>query len=463
MRNAIAATIVNLVLACATVLLLAACTLLHGNGSVSLVEGNRSAAVYHGKIKLDRQDADSHYALGCALQKRNRNRLAVQEFKHAVQYDPLHVKAYNALGVSSDALGDYTTAVVAYKAALSIDPHLDYVLNNLGYSYLLQGRFNLAIESFQKAVALDGDNPRYRNNLALAYARNGDYNAAFNVFKVGGDEAAAHLKVAKLYYREGLYKKAAAHFEMASALKPGDPETDKGFNAAASLARIHKDSDDRVNKTEAPPVQHTEKQTAPGNQTARYDNDGFYTIPAGRIEDLESADIDQTETASSNGDSSDETDSPIYTVSLARTADPAAESAAAKRELTLASLKVLDESQALERLRLEAPDVKDRPARRVKIEVSNGNGVRHMARRVGNYLKSKGFILMYLSNAGSFNHTETSIYYAKGYLKEAYRLSQDLPGLQRLEEVPEVRNGNAAISVLVGKDILDYSKLFERG
>jgi len=41
-------------------------------------------------------------------------------------------------------------------------------------------------------------------------------------------------------------------------------------------------------------------------------------------------------------------------------------------------------------------------------------------------LKGDGVILMYLSNARHFKHEETKIYYARGYLREAYQLAQKL-------------------------------------
>jgi hypothetical protein len=102
-------------------------------------------------------------------------------------------------------------------------------------------------------------------------------------------------------------------------------------------------------------------------------------------------------------------------------------------------------------------------APRIKIEVSNGNGIRRMARNVGYFLSGRNVILMYLSNARHFNYDETRIYYTPGYLMEAYELAQKLPGRQTLEEVPEVRDGNAEISVLIGKDLVPHLNLFRKG
>jgi hypothetical protein len=94
--------------------------------------------------------------------------------------------------------------------------------------------------------------------------------------------------------------------------------------------------------------------------------------------------------------------------------------------------------------------------------VSNGNGVNRMARRVGNFLKGNGVILMYLSNASHFNHEETKIYYTRGYLREACQLAQKLVGRQSLEEIPTVRGGKAEISILIGKDLVPLA-LFQKG
>jgi len=265
------------------------------------------------------------------------------------------------------------------------------------------------------------------------------------------------LNIARLYYRNGLYEKAGAHFARASALKPSDADIDRGLAAATSLARIQANSKNPLEEKEACPTPKAEKQVA------RYDVDGFYTIPAGAIEDLEIIKTDLINLAEKSYDFSKEDDQPIYTVTLARIASKEEERARTRKTLEAKRLKILDEDQALELLDLKAADAVKRSGTRVKIEVSNGNGVRHMARRVGNYLRDKGFILINLSNASHFNHDGTSIYYAKGYLREAYRLSQELPGFQSLEEVPVIRNKNAKISILIGRDLTDYLSLFEQG
>ena len=68
---------------------------------------------------------------------------------------------------------------------------------------------------------------------------------------------------------------------------------------------------------------------------------------------------------------------------------------------------------------------------------------------------------MYLSNADHFNYGKSRITYTRGNLDEAYRMSQAIPGLQSLEEVAAIRQGNADIRILLGNDLAEYVALFE--
>ena len=171
MRKSIVFSLFFLVAGCIMVLLFSACTLFSDSAKDSVVWKGKDAEKFIESIRARRGNAESSYNLGCHFQVRKKHKLAIIEFNKALECDPNYIKAYNALGVSYDALGDYALAVSSYKNALKIDPNLDNVLNNLGYSYLLQDKPDLAIESFKKAIALDSDNKLYHNNLGLAYAK----------------------------------------------------------------------------------------------------------------------------------------------------------------------------------------------------------------------------------------------------------------------------------------------------
>ena len=372
MRKAIATITIALVLACTTVALISACTLFRSNGISRFKISDQDAAKFLADTEARQADAESHYRLGCNLQERNKHYLAVVEFKTAVEKDPGHVAAYNGMGVSLDALGDYDNAVAAYSAALKIDQNLDYVHNNLGYSYLLQGRPDLAIESFKRAVALDDKNQRYRNNLGLAYAKSGRYDDAFAEFKASGDEADAHLNIARLYYRNGLFKEAKVHFAQASVLRPSDAAvTDRGIAAAGSLAEIH------ATTKKSPEVKENILVKKEEQHIDVFDDEGFYTIPAGAIEDLGVEAFAELNLFEKSYDASiiGRNEAPMYVATLAQASNPEEAIEETGKILEEKRLKLINEAQALALLNQDVADKTKRPEPRIKIEVSNGNGV----------------------------------------------------------------------------------------
>jgi hypothetical protein len=97
-----------------------------------------------------------------------------------------------------------------------------------------------------------------------------------------------------------------------------------------------------------------------------------------------------------------------------------------------------------------------------EIEISNGNGVNRMARRVGHYLVGKGFNVADLSNAPHFGYPKTEIYYRRGYLYDAYRVAREIPGYQDLEEVEDLDNGEIKIRVLIGKNLVPFNHMFKQ-
>jgi hypothetical protein len=96
-----------------------------------------------------------------------------------------------------------------------------------------------------------------------------------------------------------------------------------------------------------------------------------------------------------------------------------------------------------------------------EIEVANGNGVTHMAKRVGNYFNTKGLKVSKITNAEHFNFRKTKIYYLKPYLHDAYVVAQQIPGWQNMKEVDAFNCENIKIRVLIGKDMIPYHSFGE--
>jgi Flp pilus assembly protein TadD len=477
---------------------------------------NEDVAQFFDSIRPHKGNIDSIYGLARHLQERKKHKLAIEEFKKVIGLNPTFAKAYNAIGVSYDMLGEFPHAVQSYKAALAWNPDLDYVHNNLGYSYLLQGDIDSAIGAFQRAITLDNKNKRYHNNLGMAYAKKDEFDLAFEEFKLAGDEGSAHYNIAQFYYQNGLYAQAKSHFAKASAMNPANRDTKVGLRAAKNLATISlsraekrsmpfpgemsppadkQPSEERDKTTPATEAREAEKniETRKPNiplldktqEKVQRDKEGTqYVIHAGAFRNRTYAEVmrkrlkDKGYTACIVKEQRRE---PLYMIKVGGFSSRRdAEKEARKLEGEGVKTFMVPEKNETEEslliahvanakgIKPNAPDPetyrkKRDPLRDIDIEISNGNGVRHMARTVGNYLKEQGFKDPFLTNATHFNHGETKIYYCNGYLQDAYVLAQQIPGYQNMEKVLRFEKSDTKVKLLIGKDLIRFKKVFTGG
>jgi tetratricopeptide (TPR) repeat protein len=359
---------------------------------------------FFSQVRPSQGNPDSHYLLGCYYQERGRHREAIEEFQKVLLIDPNYVKAYNGMGVSYDLSRDSSKATEVYQKALKINPKLDYVLNNLGYCYLLQGHNDEAISAFEKAIVLNHREARYHNNLGLAFAQRDQLELAFSEFVKAGDESEAHYNIARLYYEKGRYHEAREHYAKALGLNPQSTMARTGAEVVNALARIFQPSSQDAG---------SEALVEPESPTIDFER--------------------------------------IQTYCRAQIAAHILRTANLEREETLLS------SQQGERRKLTSTTIKE-----TGIEISNGNGVNRMARRVGNYLKERGLSVVRLTNANHFRHRETKIFYREGYDEAAEHIGEQMP-LFPGTEVKKLDRAYVKVKVLIGKDLVPYNKMFKEG
>jgi len=347
------------------------------------------------KIRTPLGNPNSHYLLACYYQERGRHKEAIGEFNKVIFIDPLHVKAYNGLGVSYSELKDYSKAISAYLAALKLNPELDYVHNNIGYSYLLQGDTDAAIDALRKAAELNSKSTRIHNNLGMAYFMKGETEKAREEFQIGGGDAWAAYNMARLYYQNDMFYEAREHFTRALDMNPSLPGAQKGMEASDTLYRI--------------------------------------------------------------------------TQALSENADDAGDSVIAD-EQAIDSGNLIPKRETME-IEVPPPDLavvakqvdSEKRLKDVEIEVSNGNGVSHMAKNVGSYLKKRGYKVVRLTNAGHFNHSKGNITYGKEYFDAAKAVAEEIPQMTDLRMANGGHRGEVKIKVLLGKDLIPYNKFYKAG
>ena len=473
-------------------ILLVTCSFLFSTGCSGLRDwwgynastANSDLNQFYSSVRPVNGTVESDYRLARYFQKRGKHQFAVDELLNAIRKDPSFIKAYNALGVSYDHLGHFDLAVKSYKFALLLNPDLDYVHNNLGYSYLLNGNLDAAIDAFRKAVALDDTNKRYHNNLALAYVRKGQTDMAFEEFKLAENESDTRYKTTQTFKDpdpspspketaidtspEGItpYDNIPKNVETSHFLAVKEHGLSKD-NPEYALIPDNIDEMDLLEKS----VQNEVKSSnlnSPQENTDKIEDPVNYTVQVSASENF----MDATrliEMLTKNGfpcpylnKVGDE--NTFYRVRLGNFIDKeAADQWLSDLTHTLgykpfialedehAKKIILSDKQDCFNDKVDAPSM----IHLLDIEISNGNGVRHMARNLGIYLNAKGFRATRLTNADNFNYPETKIYYRKGYRQDALRLAEDIPGRQKATNVIELNQvKRRAIKVLIGKDLV---------
>jgi Flp pilus assembly protein TadD len=381
------------------------------------------------------------------FQKIKKHKIAIEALYEVVRKQPMHIRAFNAMGISYDHLGDHSQAIKAYQYALKLDPNFDYAHNNLGYSYLLNGNPDLAIEAFQKAISLNESNKLYHNNLGLAYAENEQFDLAIAQFSFDGDEITANRKLGKLFYQKGKFELSKKYFAKADQLDASSanitPVDTLPTKESIGSPLDSPTKDEEVTKSESLAIIS--------------DNDPQSLKAENILISKNFSSKNNKENALSKTDLEMRTiDSQKYSTEISKTSDQYE-----KKKEYMVNTELYDNNEYSKRT--SSIVTEDRNNKHflidAEIEVSNGNGVNHMARRVGNYFEKKRINVSRLTNAEHFNFKETKIFYLRRYLHDAYIVAQHIPGWQNMKEVDELSRENIKIKVLIGKDLIPYHSL----
>ncbi len=137
-------------------------------------------AAFRRAIAADLGNADALRGLGITLIARDMPHHAIEYLEEAIAARP-DSRAYNAMGVALDMVGERVSAREAYGAGLAGDPENLSLLNNFGLSLTLSRHYAEAIAVLGRAVDNPKATPRHRQNLALAYGLAGRLDKAAEV------------------------------------------------------------------------------------------------------------------------------------------------------------------------------------------------------------------------------------------------------------------------------------------
>jgi hypothetical protein len=85
-----------------------------------------------------------------------------------------------------------------------------------------------------------------------------------------------------------------------------------------------------------------------------------------------------------------------------------------------------------------------------------------MAARLQNFLKEKGFKVVKITNANTFEHITTKIFYYNGHRKDVDRLIQEIAFCPDERSVIELKNFGHRIKIIIGKDIMKQNEVLAK-
>jgi len=198
-----------------------------GMGKTLLKAGHTQRAIntYKLLIDLEPQNAQAHYELANAYQKRGGPSLqnAVDHFQRTVSIDPDHFDAYFNLGRIYRRDKKYDLARKNLENATRISPKIPAAWEELGYVLTALNETKKAILAFQKALELDQGNPTTRTNLGKVLVADGANDAAIGHFQI---VLAKYPKYAEASYGMGL-----------AYCQKGDPDESQRYLKKATIYR----------------------------------------------------------------------------------------------------------------------------------------------------------------------------------------------------------------------------------
>jgi tetratricopeptide (TPR) repeat protein len=310
-------------------------------------------------------------------------------------------------------------AIEEFKRVLAIDPNHAKAYNGMGISYDLLGDYSNAIEAYEGALALNPDLDYVYNNLGYSLLLKGEFNPAIAAFR----KAISLNDQNKLYHN---------NLGLAYAMRGDDELAFIELRLAGDATKAHYVLG-KICYQKGSYIEARERFAEALANNPSLPNAENYLKAATILAKIAETESSQQAVSGimspGNGNkvvSESEHDAVIGRTDAAKGAE--------NNNAVLVSL----------------------PEQDVEIEVSNGNGVRHMAKRLGSYLNERGFQRVRLTNASHFGYASTRIHYRHGYLNEAAIVGENLPMYRDMREVKALSKRDTKIRVIIGKDLIRH-------
>ena len=302
------------------------------------------------------------------------------------------------------------------------------LLYEIGRDHFAQARYTLATESFEKALATDAKFLEARNALGIAWATRGNYEEAIvhleRAVREAPERADFHNNLGYAYHLQGRIQEALPRFRQAATLEPENVR----FQGNLQTALMQSSGSPQVasNQTTGP-VRVGEAPRAP----ARTATTALRWSPEGEKAALAAEATNRRASAT-----------------VSRTEVPATSSPGPQASV-VARIDPTPDPKLTEPIR--PPSASGNEPTVVGFEISNGNGVAGMARRVAALLRSHGIQVNRLTNQPKFAQSTTQVQFRPGHEQDAIRMQSALSSPVTMVESDNMRK-DVNVRLVIGRD-----------
>jgi tetratricopeptide (TPR) repeat protein len=159
------------------------------------------------------------------LAVRNRDySTCAQLLEQVVAIDANYKNAWNYLGWTYNALGQYGKAEAALRKAILVNPSDPRAYNNLGQALVYQKKYDEAIPQFVKQIELNPRDQWASANLGRVYLLTKQYDKAIAILQsataISPLDASIQFNLGRAYFKSNEPQKAAEALEKSAQLQP---------------------------------------------------------------------------------------------------------------------------------------------------------------------------------------------------------------------------------------------------
>jgi len=206
-----------------------------------------SDEIYKNEIrKIDYRLADVHHNLGVMLEKNEKDKQAIENYKIAINLNPNLIESRNNLGILLQKQSKYDSANEEYEAIMGINPRYSRVYANQGI--LMDEQGNTKVEnSFKEAIDIDPNVADFHYDLAIFYHKLStlmqrleerydeaeiEYKKAISIHRTHAD---AHCNYGVLLQQKDRYEEALNEYTLALQANPNHGAAKNNLDVLAMM------------------------------------------------------------------------------------------------------------------------------------------------------------------------------------------------------------------------------------